>query len=161
LAGYGPIPAPVAAALAFDPTGTWHRLLTDHTGTVTHVSRGYRPAGSLAEFVTARDRTCRFPGCPRPAARCQLDHVVPYRDGGATSAENLQALCARHHHLKHEAGWSVRRRDDGITEWTDPTGRTYQKPPDEIPRDTTLDPPPEPPPEPPGEPGRNCDPPPV
>jgi hypothetical protein len=42
-------------------------------------------------------------------------------------------LCPRHHHCKHEGGWTVHRRPDGVTEWTSPTGRTYEKPPDDWP----------------------------
>ena len=32
LGGHGPIPATLVRALAFDPNGTWRRLLTDDTG---------------------------------------------------------------------------------------------------------------------------------
>ncbi|HEY5853656.1 MAG TPA: DUF222 domain-containing protein, partial [Aldersonia sp.] len=38
----------------------------------------YRPNAETAALVRARDRHCRFPGCQMPAARCQLDHIVPF-----------------------------------------------------------------------------------
>src|ERR1700743_2145699 len=38
--------------------------------------RGYRPSRRLADFVRCRDLTCRFPGCDRPATRCDLGHSV-------------------------------------------------------------------------------------
>jgi hypothetical protein len=82
-----------------------------------------------------------FPGCRRTAARCELDHIHTWNDGGTTSAANLQPLSPRHHHLKHEAGWSVHRLPDGTTRWTSPAGRIYHRPPDETPIDTTSDPP--------------------
>lgn len=59
-------------------------------------------------------------------------------DSGDTSVDKLQPLCRRHHHLKHEAGWQVRRLADGTTRWQSPTGRTYDRPPDEIPKDATV-----------------------
>ena len=131
LAGHGPIPAAMARRLAFDPTGTWRRLLTDLRGQLISVSPGYRPPAALREHVIARDRTCRFPGCRRSARSCEIDHRLPYRHGGETSEDNLHALCPRHHHLKHEAsGWRVRRSRGGDTEWRTPTGRTYVTAPD-------------------------------
>jgi 5-methylcytosine-specific restriction endonuclease McrA len=57
--------------------------------------------------VRARDRTCRFPACNRPARRCELDHITAREHGGPTNQANLHCLCSRHHHLKHEAGWTV------------------------------------------------------
>jgi Domain of unknown function (DUF222) len=39
LDGYGPIDAAMARALAFDPTGTWRRLLVDDTGRLLDIAR--------------------------------------------------------------------------------------------------------------------------
>ena len=33
----------------------------------------YRPSAKLARYVRSRDLTCCFPGCDRPAERCDLD----------------------------------------------------------------------------------------
>lgn len=41
----------------------------------------YRHPASLAEFVRTRDLTCRFPGCDRPAIRCDIDHPSLARRG--------------------------------------------------------------------------------
>jgi hypothetical protein len=41
--------------------------------------------------------------------------------------------------LKHDCGWNVERAPDGTYRWVSPSGQTYDKPPDELPRDTTLD----------------------
>ncbi|MQA86404.1 MAG: DUF222 domain-containing protein [Streptosporangiales bacterium] len=136
LAGYGPIPAQMARELA--ACGTWRRLLTDPaTGALLDYGRtAYRPPAALAEFVRARDVTCRFPGCRQPAWRSDLDHVIPYPHG-PTAAENLGPLCRRHHDLKQQPGWNVRRDPDGSYTWTSPTGHTYVTPPP----DTHTDPP--------------------
>ena len=95
----------------------------------------------MKTLVLDRDRTCRHPGCNRSAARGEIDHILDWAYGGPTTPTNLQALCGRHHHLKHEAGWEVNRSKDGHTIWTDPAGRQYDKPPDDIPIDTILEPP--------------------
>jgi hypothetical protein len=130
LDGYGPIPAAMARRIAADPSGTWRRLLTDPAGVLIDSSCTYRPPADLAEFVRARDRTCRFPGCPRPARRTELDHQHPWESGGFTTPDNLECLCSRHHHLKHEAGWTVIGNPNGEIIWTSPTGHTYRSPPE-------------------------------
>jgi hypothetical protein len=60
---------------------------------------GYTPSQALADFVGCRDLTCRFPGCDKPAACCDLDHTIPYRDGGRTHASNLKCLCRLQYRL--------------------------------------------------------------
>jgi hypothetical protein len=128
----------VARALAFDPTGTWRRLLTDSNGNLVDVSATtYRPPAPMARFVRARQHSCSFPCCRRRATACELDHVLARHEGGTTCPANLQPLCPRHHHVKHEAGWAPRRESDGTTTWTSPSGHTYARPPDELPLDTT------------------------
>jgi Domain of unknown function (DUF222)/HNH endonuclease len=133
--GVGPVPAEVARRLGDDPTGTWRRVLTDPAGQVLETSPNYEPPTAMARFVKDRDTTCRFPGCR--ASRNEIDHIKPWPTG-ATEPANLHLLCSRHHHLKHEAGWTVRRTPDGVTHWTSPTGRHFDKPPDELPIDRTF-----------------------
>ena len=55
-------------------------------GTCTHQREapGYRPPPSLRHLITIRQRTCGEPGCLRPAHRCDLDHTIPYHQGGRT-----------------------------------------------------------------------------
>ncbi|MBO0679589.1 HNH endonuclease [Mycolicibacterium sp. S2-37] len=88
----------------------------------------YQPSTALAAYVRARDLTCRFPGCDRPADRADLDHTIPY-PAGPTSASNLKTLCRLHHLLKTfwtgEGGWRDEQLPDGTIHWTAPTGHTY------------------------------------
>jgi hypothetical protein len=131
LDGYGPITAATARRLASDPSGTWRRLVTDDAGQLLDYGRRtYRPPANLTNHIITRDRTCTFPGCRRAARLCDLDHGEAWCDGGATNSENVAALCARHHHAKHDAGWQVTRQRDGTSTWTGPTGHTYARPPD-------------------------------
>ncbi len=139
LDGYGPVPAQLARRMAADPSGTWRRLVTDPLGGVIDAGRqAYEPPQGLAEHVIARDRICRFPGCRRQARRCDIDHQTAWDDHGKTDACNLECLCSRHHHLKHEAGWTVRGDPDGHLTWTTPTGHTYLDPPGRHPIDSTM-----------------------
>jgi Domain of unknown function (DUF222) len=124
LAGYGPIPAELATEIAAD--ATWRRLLTDPASGVLldHGRTTYRPPAALADFVRARDKTCRFPGCLRPAEKCQIDHRTEYPDG-PTCACNLDSLCTHHHQLKHDNAWLGNRLPNGDYEWLSPAGRYY------------------------------------
>ena len=128
LAGYGAIPASVARALASD--GKWQRFITDpQTGTLLDFGReSYEPPQALIDFLIARDRTCRFPGCRHSAARADLDHAKSWESGGETSAANLGALCRRHHRLKTHGGWKLKSHSDGACTWTSPLGKIYEVP---------------------------------
>jgi hypothetical protein len=86
----------------------------------------YRPTPAQRRFIRARDRTCRHPGCRRPAARTDIDHVTAHADGGPTDCANLCCLCRRHHRLKtHAPGWTYRMRPDGVLQVTTPSGTTH------------------------------------
>lgn len=101
LAGSGPVDPDLVRALA-GRTPTWDRVTTDpRSGAVLAVD-AYRPSATLRRVLRARDEHCRFPGCRRPAPRCDVDHTHDAARGGATSLENLSHLCRRHHTLKHE-----------------------------------------------------------
>ncbi len=85
----------------------------------------YTPSTALADFVRCRDVTCRAPGCDRPATDCDVDHTIPYAEGGATHASNLKALCRLHHLMKTFCGWRDRQLPDGTVIWTLPYGHNY------------------------------------
>jgi hypothetical protein len=93
-------------------------------------SPAYRPPPRLAEYVTARDLTCRFGTCRQPAWRCDLDHTTPYHQGGRTCPCNLGPLCRYHHQLKQHPGWTLTQTSPGVFTWTTPTGRQYITQPD-------------------------------
>jgi Domain of unknown function (DUF222) len=61
---------------------------------------GYTPSKALADFVRARDLTCRFPGCDAPAIGCELDHTIPYAQGGKTHAANIKCYCKLQRRIK-------------------------------------------------------------
>jgi hypothetical protein len=86
---------------------------------------GYVPSKKLADFVRCRDLTCRWPGCDRPAFDCDLDHTVPYADGGPTHASNLKCYCRTHHLVKTFWGWRDQQLPDGTIILNSPSGKTY------------------------------------
>jgi hypothetical protein len=53
--------------------------------------------GAERRAVEIRDRYCTYPGCHVAAEDCEVDHVVPYADGGPTTQENGRLRCAHHH----------------------------------------------------------------
>ena len=130
MAGLPPILARVlaaaqsAAALAADnsqgPGGCAHAEAT----------QAYRPTRKLWEHVTARDLTCRFLTCRQPATRCDLDHTIPFDQGGRTCSCNLGGLCRFHHQVKGQSRWFLTQATPGTFTWITPTGRTYTTQPD-------------------------------
>lgn len=144
LVGYGPL-APRAASAVVAHTTTWQQLSLDpQTGSVLAVDR-YRPSAEMQRLLGGRDLHCRFPGCRRPLANCDIDHTVDAALGGATATDNLAHLCRGHHVLKHQTDWSVEQLPDGNLEWRSPTGRTHvDRPPSRVRfmRQTTREDPP-------------------
>jgi Domain of unknown function (DUF222) len=128
LAGYGPIPAAVARELASD--AKWKRFITEpQTGNLLDFGReSYEPPQHLKDFLIARDRTCRFPGCRRSALLSDLDHAESWESGGSTSSDNIGALCRRHHRLKTHDGWRIQSFSDGSCTWTSPLGKEFFTP---------------------------------
>jgi hypothetical protein len=91
----------------------------------TSASAGYRPPARLREHVIARDSTCRNPVCGQPAWRADLDHTIPWDQGGPTCPCNLGGACRRDHQLKQHPRWKLEQVRPGWFRWTAPSGRTY------------------------------------
>lgn len=87
----------------------------------------YRPSARVAAFVRAAYRTCTFPNCDVPAARCQIDHLVPFdhddpERGGWTIVTNLQPVCVFHHQAKTSGAWSAVMLAGGAILWSNSLG---------------------------------------
>ncbi|WP_053203439.1 HNH endonuclease signature motif containing protein [Jiangella muralis] len=132
LDGYGPITAGTARSIASD--ATLRRLLTDPTdGRLLEYGRTtYAPPAGLAAHIVARDRTCRFPTCHRPATEAEIDHQQPYAHGGTTGPDNTWALHAGHHRAKTWHGFTTTTDPHGTTRWTTPAGHHYPVEPEPI-----------------------------
>lgn len=103
------------------------RLQWLETGGCSHrrESASYRPPESLQHLIRVRQQRCAFPGCGRPACRCDLDHTTPYHLGGRSCECNLAPLCRRHHQAKQAHGWWLEQPRPGVLTWTTPSGRGY------------------------------------
>ncbi len=112
--GYGALDAPAARLLAAE-AATWTTMWV-HPGTGVPLGVGrrrYTPPLAIRRFLGARDRTCRFPGCDKPAQSGEVDHTVPWQHGGATDTANLAVLCREHHRLKSLGHWKLKQLDSG------------------------------------------------
>ncbi|MBP3043037.1 HNH endonuclease [Arthrobacter jiangjiafuii] len=113
-----------------DPrTRVWLRRLytAPDTGRLTAMdSRARLVPDGLARFIAARDQICRMPWCGAPIRH--YDHIKPFREGGQTSAENIQGLCEACNQAKEAPGWSSRDvpADRHTVETTTPTGHVYR-----------------------------------
>ena len=104
--------------------GRLRRLVLDALAVPVELGRATRVVPpALRKYVALRDGGCRYPGCPRGAGFCEAHHVIFWRHGGPTSADNLVLLCRYHHHLVHDRAHVLKLLPDGTVEATNPHGR--------------------------------------
>lgn len=121
---------PVTAKLLASKAKHWVRLFTDPVrGQVLAVDT-YQPSKRLKQLLRARDQHCRWPGCMLRNARCDIDHTIPWAEGGKTEHGNLAHFCRRHHVLKGAKlsgarAWKVEQRSPGVLVFTSPMGEVY------------------------------------
>ncbi len=117
LEGIGPVPVPMARDLAND---AYLRLVFHRAGAIEAVSHlGRTIKAPLRTALGDRDRRCVVPGC-LVASGLEIDHVVPFAEGGPTELDNLARLCHHHHYLKTYEGWTLTRTGtgpDGTPAW--------------------------------------------
>lgn len=95
----------------------------DLSGIEHEESHQYRPTEKLKTAVRLRDGVCRFPDCDKPAAECEIDHVVEHgKNGGLTVLSNLQCLCKHHHDLKTLGDLTIFMNHFGVCYWHMPNG---------------------------------------
>lgn len=104
------------------------RILLGADSAVIDVGRSKRqiPAATR-RALNVRDKSCRWPGCDRPAAWTAGHHFVHWTKGGPTDLSNLVLLCHRHHWMVHEGGWQIVRVDGEQLRAIPPTLDFYQR----------------------------------
>ncbi|MGI9602427.1 MAG: DUF222 domain-containing protein [Acidimicrobiales bacterium] len=100
--------------------GAIRRVVVDAEGVVIDLGAARFFTGSARTAVKLSSTHCIWPGCDRPASRCQADHVVPHAKGGRTNPRNGANLCEGHNRLK----------EHGYTVWRDPAGQWHITKPD-------------------------------
>ncbi|MFE7227994.1 HNH endonuclease [Nocardioides sp. NPDC057577] len=93
-------------------------------------TEAYAPTRRLRTQVELIDRTCAFPDCNVKAEHCDLDHRIPYDQGGRTTTSNLTCLCRGHHRAKTHLGWTYERLAPGRYRWRSPGGYQFLTGPD-------------------------------
>jgi hypothetical protein len=114
----GPIPVPMARDLAND---SFLRLVFHQAGDIRAISHAGRTINRhLRTALVHRDTTCVVPGCG-VSFGLEIDHLVPFAEGGPTELDNLALLCHHHHFLKTYEDWVLTRvgtAGDGTPEWS-------------------------------------------
>ena len=109
--------------LAKAPPGGWTRALLEAAVAARLDSlpplscEGYVPTVAIQEHVRARNPRCTGYDCPRKAARCDLDHDIPW-PRGPTHVNNLDPRCRRQHEHKTRGLVHTRLHPDGAVETT-------------------------------------------
>jgi Domain of unknown function (DUF222) len=86
---------------------------------------GYRIPGWMRNLIEVRDQDCGFPICRRPVSRCDLDHTVPYDQGGLTCPCNISGGCRHDHRMKGSTAWRLEQPRPGTLIWTSPSGLSW------------------------------------
>lgn len=116
-------------ALALVPGSTVERLLVNPADgrCVERSVRSYSFDPAMRAQLAAADVTCRAPGCLRPAAACQADHVQEHgTPGGQTRESNGQLVDVWHHDPKTAKAWDAVLHDNRDVTWTTTLSRVYR-----------------------------------
>ncbi|MFZ0626216.1 MAG: DUF222 domain-containing protein [Acidimicrobiia bacterium] len=128
LGGFGPVIADIARQVTDRQQSTqWKWTLTHHeSGMVldTGITRR-RPTTAQKRRIHALYPTCAFPGCRMPAESCDIDHRMPYAQGGPTTVGNLEPMCRYEHDRYPRLGWKRIPLPDGDFLWISPLGHRY------------------------------------
>ena len=119
-----PLPVEVVRRLACDAEII--PVILNSKGEALAVGRSQRlatPAQRAA--LAAMHRTCMQPTCTVPFEDCQIHHIIPWEQGGATDLSNMGPLCTADHALVHQGGWTLTMTPDRIATWTRPDGTIF------------------------------------
>jgi len=108
IAGVGPIP--VATATAHLGEAFLKLLVMDGTDVRTIAHMGRAIPAKLRTGLEERDRVCQVPTCDMSVG-LEIDHIIPFAEGGPASLENLVRLCKRHHLQKTHDGYRLEPMD--------------------------------------------------
>jgi hypothetical protein len=97
----GSVVAP-GSLLSWLDSATFERLVfaPDKRAECSVTSRFF--TGATRRVIEVRDRQCQHEFCDICADECELDHIVPWSQGGRTEQENGQVLCRYHNQLRYE-----------------------------------------------------------
>jgi hypothetical protein len=125
--GIGPLPADAARWLLADGAPL-RRLVTDPlTGyLLDYATTTYTVPPALADYLIAKNVTSAAPHSTVDARTTDMEHNIPYHQGGTTDRINTTPVERRWHRAKTHGHWTYQKHTDGVIIWTSPTGLTYQ-----------------------------------
>jgi len=128
IVGTGPIPAAVALKMAQD--AFIKAVITDGVDVHSVVHLGRKPPAVLETALRELSSQCVVEGCD-VSRHLEIDHNLPWTEGGETRLSNLNPLCTFHHRYKHAhklrlVGEGTNKRFVPAAEWNrpDPPRRT-------------------------------------
>lgn len=114
--GTGPIP--VAAARRLGEDAIVKAVVTEGADVTAVVHLGRTIPARIRTALEARDSTCVVPGCDVRRG-LEIDHRIPWAEGGPTTLDNLVRLCGWHHYQKTHRGYRL-EGGPGRWEWRGP-----------------------------------------
>jgi Domain of unknown function (DUF222)/HNH endonuclease len=97
----GPIVAP-GSLLPWLEHASFERIVFSPQNRIECSTRSRFFTGATRRAIAVRDQCCTHPFCERPSEQCQIDHIVPYAQGGETTQENGRVLCGFHNRLRNQ-----------------------------------------------------------
>jgi Domain of unknown function (DUF222) len=92
----GTLVSPATAADLLDDA-VIETVLFDGPSRVLDLSHQRSFVGAARRAVEVVHRTCTGKGCHVPSDRCEIDHILPFADGGPTVPDNGRPQCPAHH----------------------------------------------------------------
>lgn len=117
--GVGPVSVDAARRLA--AKGAIKVVETDGVDVYRVAHAGRTIPAPVRTALEARDPTCVVPGCNK-RRDLEIDHIIPFAEGGETKLANLVRLCRWHHAQKTHHGWRL-EGSPGRWSWVRGTGR--------------------------------------
>ncbi|MGM7668092.1 HNH endonuclease signature motif containing protein [Microbacterium sp. A93] len=129
LVGHGPIDPLTAKQILLD-IGAFRRVIVDPIDSVIldMERRSRRATPAQKNWLILQHGTCARDGCTRLAQQSDIDHEIPWSQGGKTNIDELRPLCPRDHVNRHLTRAVYRSRPDRTVEVTTPTGHRTRPP---------------------------------
>ncbi len=103
--------------------GHVRRVVFDSPSSVVDLGHRRRLfTGAARDAALLQSARCIHDGCPVSGHRCQVDHLTPWGEGGATDADNGGPKCHHHNQFARRHGYRTRRHPDGTWHTYRPDG---------------------------------------
>ena len=116
------------------------RIVYDPPARRFEASRKRSFSGAMRRIIEIRDGHCQHPsGCDEPAARCDVDHIVPHSHGGITCLCQGELECLYHNRIHKAATDKANRSNGAPTDGKHPCPYPHHHTTDDLPATGTND----------------------